>query len=330
MANSTISKHLLTLTLLICTVATFGQIAMEVSLNRTVYMQYEPIYAAVTLRNDSGRALPFGSNPKLQGFLLFEIRDSKNRVVPKRPGMEINTTGLLLRAGEIKNLVIPVSKYYDLDAIGNYRIIAYVSHAQLEQEYQSKEVSFSIGNGVTIWSKQVGIPDLTGNGEDKTVERTYSIRSISEGPDRFYYLVVEDNQKVYGVMRIGKRIGVEQFYAEVDMLSRIHLLMPISPRVFHYMSFSLDGACTTNQYWKTTSTIPTLVRDPANGMVTLVGGAIARVGIDFQDPNAGKLTATQLTNEDGESIEAPTPTRSAPRASGLVDLGKEAVTPAEE
>ena len=327
MISHTLLKLLLTPAALVCAAATFAQVAMDLSLNRTVYMQYEPIYAAVTLRNDSGRALAFGHDPKLQGFVLFEIRDSKNNLVPKRPGAEINTTGLLLRAGEIKRLVIPVSKYYNLDPLGTYRMFAYVSHAQLPAEYQSKETRFQVSPGVEVWSKSVVIPDLTGKGEEKSVERTYSIRSMTEGPDRFFYLVVEDNDKVYGVIRIGKRIGQEQFRAEVDMLSRIHLLMPVSPKVFHYLAFALDGTCIANQHWKTTGTIPTLVRDPANGMVTLAGGAVARVGIDFQDPNAGKLTATQLLNENGDPLENTAPLPQPPRSSGLLDLGKEVVNP---
>ena len=239
----------------------------------------------------------------------------------------ISISRLLLRAGEIKRLVIPVSKYYNLDPLGTYRMFAYVSHAQLPAEYQSKETRFQVSPGVEVWSKSVGIPDLTGKGEEKSVERTYSIRSMTEGPDRFFYLVVEDNDKVYGVIRIGKRIGQEQFRAEVDMLSRIHLLMPVSPKVFHYLAFALDGTCIANQHWKTTGTIPTLVRDPANGMVTLAGGAVARVGIDFQDPNAGKLTATQLLNENGDPLENAAPLPQPPRSSGLLDLGKEVVNP---
>ena len=50
-----------------------AQVAMDLTLNRSIYMQYEPIYACVTLRNDSGRPLIFGRKAELQGFLLFEI-----------------------------------------------------------------------------------------------------------------------------------------------------------------------------------------------------------------------------------------------------------------
>ena len=73
------------LTLLICcaAVTASAQIGMDLSLNRTNYMQYEPIYACVTLRNDTARPLLFGKHPKLQGYILFEVTDQRGNIVPK-------------------------------------------------------------------------------------------------------------------------------------------------------------------------------------------------------------------------------------------------------
>jgi hypothetical protein len=80
----------------------FASVGIGLSFNRTVYMQFEPIYACVTLRNDSGRALLFGNDPKLQGFVLFDIQDSKRRVIMKDENKEISVTGLVMGPGEIK------------------------------------------------------------------------------------------------------------------------------------------------------------------------------------------------------------------------------------
>ena len=95
-------KSLLTMLLL---AATFGgisldaQIGMHISVNRTSYMQYEPVFARITLRNDTGKALLFGKSPQLQGFLMLEIR-SGTRLAPKRKGKEISIDGLILGPGE--------------------------------------------------------------------------------------------------------------------------------------------------------------------------------------------------------------------------------------
>ena len=142
--------------------------------------------------------------------------------------------------------------------------------------------------------------NIFGKNAGKAIPRTYTIRSLVEGSNRYYYLIVEDAQKVFGVMRIGRAIGQEKFQAEIDMLSRIHLLMPVSPKVGHYLAFSIDGENIANEYRKTTSTIPSLLRDPVSGTVSLVGGEPARIGIDFKDPSYGKTRASKLIEDDAD------------------------------
>ena len=300
-----------------------AQIGIQVVLNRSVYMQYEPIYACVTLRNDSGRPLLFGNDPKLQGFVLFDIHDERDRAVPKRPDQDISVTGLLLRPGEIRRMVIPINKYYDLDRPQRYRIRAFVSHNLLNDEYQSSEVLFRVETGAVAWSRTVGIPVLGDEADRPGGVRTYSLRTLQESPSTYYYLVIEDNKKIFGVMRVGTRIAHNQIQAEVDMLSRIHLLVPLSAKVFHYLSFSVDGLNIDNSYWKTTDTIPMLYRDPATGKVSRVGGAVARAGIDFRDPRAGMVSAKELLSEDGERPAAPqSAQKPVPPSSQLVDVGQ--------
>ena len=304
--------------------AAWAQIGIEVSLNRTIYMQYEPIYACVSLRNDTGRPLLFGTDPRFQGFVLFDIRDRDGRPVPQRPDTGISVTGLMLRPGEIKRMVIPIHKYYDLDRTGRYTINAFVSHNMLPAEYQSQDVRFRIERGVDVWKRTIGVANID---EDKKNApqrtRTYIIRVMTEAPNKYYYLVVEDDDRVYGVMRVGRVINAERFSAEVDMLSRIHLLMPLSGKVFHYLSFSIEGENVNNSYWKVTNTIPMLYRDPSSGIVSRIGGAEARKGIDFQDPDRGGQTLAQMMTADElrEAENAPPP--AAPRASGKVDLGRD-------
>jgi len=301
--------------------ALMAQIGLEIMLNRKVYMLYEPVYACITIRNDSGRPLLFGKDPRLQGFILFEIKDSNGRVIPQRKGADISVTGLMLGPGEVKRMIIPVDKYYNIDKLDEYAINVFVSHNQLPNEYQSRDTYFRVETGTKVWSRTVGVADVNGSvaGNAPARERTYTIRALTESPSRYYYLLVEDNEKTYGVMRVGKAIGREKFTAEVDMLSRIHLLIPISPKVFHYLSFSIDGETINNSFWKTTNTIPMLYRDPVTGIVSRLGGAEARKGIDFKDPNFGSISAAELLRENQN---APSGLPNAHKAGGLVELGK--------
>ena len=301
-----------------------AQIGIDISLNRNLYMQYEPVYACVSLRNDTGKPLLFGKDPRFQGFVLFEIRDRDGRIVPQKKDTGISVTGLIMRPGEVKRMVIPIHKYYELDKTGRYTVNAFVSHNLLPHEYESRNVNFRIESGLKVWSRTVGLPNID---EDRKTPvnrtRTYTIKMLREGQTQHYYLVVEDDKFTYGVMRIGRQIGCEKYSAEVDMLSRIHLLMPISPKIFHYLSFSIDGENIDNSYWKITSTIPMLYRDPVSGIVNRIGGEEARKGVDFRDPDEGRQSLAQMMTADElrEAENAPPP--AAPRASGRIDLGRD-------
>ena len=302
----------------------WAQIGIDISLNRNLYMQYEPIYACVSLRNDTGKPLLFGQDPRFQGFVLFDIRDRDGKVVPQKKDTGISVTGLIMRPGEVKRMVIPIHKYYDLDKTGRYTVNAFVSHNHLPNEYQSRNVNFRIEDGLKVWSRTVGLPNI--DGDEKTPAnrtRTYTIKMLRDGRAHHYYLVVEDDKFTYGVMRIGRQIGIEKYASEVDMLGRIHLLMPISPKIFHYLSFSIDGENIDNSYWKITSTIPMLYRDPVTGIVNRIGGEEARKGVDFRDPEEGRQSLAQMMTADElrEAEKAPPP--AAPRASGKIDLGRD-------
>ena len=44
-----------TVVLVTLTSSLYGQIGMSIELNRTAYMQFEPVYAKITFRNDTGK-----------------------------------------------------------------------------------------------------------------------------------------------------------------------------------------------------------------------------------------------------------------------------------
>ena len=303
--------------LLLFPVLLFAQLGIKMELNRKDFMLYEPVYACVTLRNDSGKALLFGSNPKLQGFILFDIRDRNNNRIPQRKDAELNVTGFFLGPGETKSITLPLHRYYDLDKSGMYQVRVYVSHNLLEDEYQAKQADFfRIHNGIEVWRTTVGVPDLSDMKQAPAKSRTYSIRALDINGERYFYLVVEDESMVYGVTHIGYQYGQNQFQAQTDMLSRIHLLVPMSHKVFHYLTFGLDGTNIESSYWKKSGTIPGLYRDPESGKVSRIGGVQAHPGVDFKTADRNRFTTEELNRRYMARPGSPL------QDSGVVDIGK--------
>ena len=300
----------------------FGQIGMALEINRNCFLQFEPVYAKITFRNDTGKPLLFGKSPRLQGFLMLEISGVGQKFVSKRPNKEISIDGLILRPGEIRSIIVPVNEFYNIDQVDNYKIHAYISHAMLPKEYKTPDRFFQVEHGATIWKRTVGIPDIYNKSRLQSTERTYEVRTMYDKRRKYYYLVVSDSKNIYGVVRLGHQMGYEKLQIEVDMLSRIHILVPVTPRVFHYLSFSIDGANVNNTFWKTSTTIPQLYRNPKTGIVTRIGGVEAIRGRDFVNPDGTKKPASQiLMDEEIENASrqyGPRPKASQP----MFDLGK--------
>lgn len=293
----------------------YAQVGIQMELNRKDFMLHEPIYACVTLRNDSGKALLFGENPKLQGFILFDIRDTKNNRILQKENAEINVSGLFLGPGEVRSITFPLNHYYNLDKTGSYQVRVYVSHNLLDGEYQSKQVSFlRIHTGVEVWRTTVGLPDLTGSNPGPSKSRSYSVRALDVNGERNYYLVVEDKFTVYGVSHIGHQYSQNELQIQTDMLSRIHLLVPMSHRVYHYLAFDLDGNNIENSYWKKGATIPGLYRDPSSGKVSRLGGDPARAGVDFKVMDQNRLTVQDINKKYIDAQPAV--------SGGIVDIGR--------
>lgn len=272
-----------------------AQVSLELKLSRSVYMQYEAVFAKVKMRNYSGQPLVFGKDDKLHGELLFDVTQGTDGVVPAIQGKQYMLEGTILMPGETKELIVPLSAFFPLGRLGAYRVHAYVKHAQLKDMFRSNECRFEVNPGVVVWSRKVGIPEMLRVSEkiDNTIkDRTYSLRMLVENATKYYYLVIEDGKTIYSVIRIGREIGMERYKVEVDMLSRLHILMPISPKIFRYIVVNINGKPEIDRYMKTTKTIPSLVYDAATGQVIVTGGAEALPGIDYDAP---------ITSPEGKS-----------------------------
>ena len=282
-----------------------AQIAIDLSMNRQNYIQFEKVFAKVVMRNDSGHAIAFGHDEKLQGELLFEIRDSLNVPVKKITQATPPMVGTILKAGETKEFIVPITRYYNLNVPGKYKIMAYVTHALLKDEYRSNDCFFNVSEGHLLWSRSVGIPEFlnvaaktkddSGDKDKKIGTRLFNIRTIYEGSRRVYYLVVEDDKTVFSIKRFGLEIGDEQPQFDTDNFSRLHILLPLSPRIFSYFVFDIKGVLEKREVYKKTTTIPTLVNDPKNGSIILAGGELAKQGVDYKDS----------TEEKAEKPESP-------------------------
>lgn len=267
-------RLLLTLTLLLTAVAVQAQVALSLKLGRRNFLQYEPIIATVTLRNDSAQVLVFGEDPRLRGTLRFEITGRKE-VVRSRVS-EQSLVGLVLRAGETKEIKLRLSDYYDLTNPAIYRGHVYISHPQLETGFRSPDITFQVRPGVEVWKATLGVPDLlqenTTGSKKKIKTRSYRLLSLSESTEKYYYLQIEDSKNIYALHCLGQSMLEVRTECETDMLSNLHILFPLTTQNYRYFVFDIDGRVLEQCIYHVSGTKPGLFHNTETGEVTVVGG----------------------------------------------------------
>ncbi len=267
--------------MLLVSASSQAQVSLTVAINRANYLLYETIYAKVVLRNYSGQALTFSDNAEASGALKFTIDLPDHTKAEVRKGAYNALVGTIIKPGATEEVLVPVTSSYVITKPGNYRIKAILNHKLLDKEYQSEACTFSICNGLPVWERTMGVPDLFKKTPDEVLPpRKSKIVTFNDGRDKVYCLILEDSKYVYGVARIGSDIGNFPPSCEVDGLCRTHVILQVSPNVFSYFIYDINCELREKEVYVKTKTIPTLILDNKEGGVVVVGG---RKGVKDQD-----------------------------------------------
>ncbi|MBN2643617.1 MAG: hypothetical protein JXR78_18340 [Victivallales bacterium] len=292
---------------MICTVN--AQVAVSVSMNHGNLMAYEPVFAKVSLRNFSGHPLVFGKSEMMTGSINFEIKGPRGELImPIDRNVMPTISGLLIESGKREEIIIQLSRYYPLFNTGRYSLRAYISHPQLKKSYQSDRISFSISSGIMIWEHMVGVPDIEGKRDKKEQipQRNYKISSLYDNNRNYYYLTVEDDTHIYSVRRIGVEMSMSRPQCEIDRLSRLHVLLATTPRIYSYFIFDHDGKLEHEAVYRKSDTTPLLVRNLVSGSVSLSGGELAKKGVDYgveEDNSFGQIPGSTPSSEAQKQLQ---------------------------
>lgn len=282
-------KNLAIILALLIPSALFAQIGVGLAINQESYLLYENIIAKITIRNQSGKALIFSDEDKVDspsGSVEFII-SGPGGIKAERKNINYNPmSGFVLAPGAEQTVVIPVNKLYIIDKPGSYTIKAIVKHNNLPSGYESGVTSFAIFNGIVIWQKELGVPRLYyKEGEPEPLPRTVKILNFYDKKNKYVAIMIEDEQKVYNVKRIGYDIGNVKPKIENDMLNRTHILLQISPPVYCHFIFDINCELESRDVYAKTDTTPYFVTDPDDGSVMVLGGRKAIKDVDYTEEN---------------------------------------------
>ena len=281
-----VMKKILFLLLMLAGLQVFAQITINIKPSHTDFMKYDAVRIRVYLKNYSSMPIAFGQNEKIRGDLDFIVYHRNRKLVNRYPSKKTILSGIILKPGETRTITINLANYFPLQERGDYTVMAILKHPRFTKNYRSNETTFRVGDGTLYWTRTFGIPDYTGRTsyKDKIQPRTYNVKIFNNGIAQIYFLVVEDDDKVYAVKRLGFNLGSE-YRPEllVDSTARFHAMLQITPKVFIYYRYNFDGKLEKRQVYMRTTTKPLLLVSPADGSVIVDGGRVAVKDTDYEE-----------------------------------------------
>ncbi|NOY75348.1 MAG: hypothetical protein GXP32_06110 [Kiritimatiellaeota bacterium] len=195
--------------------------------------------------------------------------------------------GKIIKPGATGEIIVRISDMYNLSRPGSYSLHAVISHPTLPSSYKSNETYLSVFNGIVVWKRLVGVPDvLNEHSGEKVKTRLVKILNFYDGVKKLYALKIEDDKYVYGVRRLQEDVDSSMPEVEIDGLSKVHIFIQISAKVFTYHVYDLKcNLITFERYRKDDNGNPRMVRDKDSGTISIFGGERAVKGRDFTEEN---------------------------------------------
>ena len=284
------------LTFLFFALSASAQLQIGLKIPAVKLIQYEPVPAELTIVNNSGTQLIFGSK-KLSGHVEFLIIDRFDRVIKsfketaqlraKKVGKKTKkdvfnpAKGLILGAGETKTLKLTLNKHFPLSRAGEYKIIARIRHQKLGRYFfETKPQRLAVERGVQEAHKGFGVPDPTDT--NKIIPRQYSIMSYQKETGDIFTIKIYDKNFIYAVHRLGPKVSGISITHNVDAFSNIHTLVQMKPKIFRHTIFTNKGKIKQEKYYKASFDFsPQLHRDTNLGKVSIIRGIPAVEGVDY-------------------------------------------------
>jgi hypothetical protein len=251
-SSPTTMKNLLPLLLLMLgTSLGWGQVSIQLDIERMQCLAHERVKGVVTITNRSGGELAFES--KVSGgvsrsWLSFSMRDSAGRPKP----LLVNSVfrKAILPAGRSISREVDLSHLFSVSNVGNYAVTAHVT--QLDSEgstYTSNSGHFTVGGGTTLYTQNFGVP------KSPASKRTYNVITFNDGRRTSIYAQVMNSTtgRSISTFRLSEYLSFSRPQMALDTKNQLNILYLANPEIFVHATVNQDGMMTGTQYFKRTN-----------------------------------------------------------------------------
>ncbi len=237
-----------------------AQIEVVLTVDPVRALLYEPVYAKVVIRNNTGSVLPFDAESGSARF-SFDLERNRNVAVKQNDRTPLLFGIKLVPAGTSTN-VYRLTSLYDMQSRGLYKVRAYVEWNNIL--FSSPPVELEMLKGFEIARVIAGVPGEQG------AMRVYVLEYLTQERGEQVYLRIEDanSSTVYGMHKLGHIVRVRKPEMKVDEAGNAHVLFQTMAMVYIHTAFTPYGVQLFSRGYEDKNNKIDLVSLP-NGQVTV-------------------------------------------------------------
>ena len=256
-----------------------AQVTVDVTMAQEQFLPGEALPVAVNIVNHSGQPIHLGTTPD---WLTFNVESSESFVVTKLS--EVPVAGAFdLESSQMGTKRANLQPYFIVSKPGRYKIIATLHIPDWSATMASPAKYFDVINGADLWSQDFGLPPAAGMTNAVPEIRKYTLVEANylTSQLRLYVRVTDAaDAQVFKVAPLGTLVSFSHPEAQVDRMSRLHVLWQTGAQAFTYCLVNADGGLVKQEIYDYFTTRPRLDIN-ANGEIIVTGGTQRRHAADY-------------------------------------------------
>ena len=252
-----------------------AQVSVDLALDQDQFLPGESLVVGVRITNFSGQTLHLGKD---SDWLHITLEGRDDYVVPTTADLPVQGE-FDVESSKIVTRRVDVAPCFALTRPGRYTVSATVKLKDWNKELVSKQKSFDIIAGTTLWEQDVGVSAPAASHRPPEV-RKYALQQAIHLKRMKLYVRVTDQagSRVFRVFPIGPLISFSSPEHQIDKSSNLHVLYQTGAKSFNYSVINPDGKLLVRQTYEYTDTRP-ILRVDKEGRI-YVGGGGRRVSSD--------------------------------------------------
>jgi hypothetical protein len=245
-----------------------AQVSVEVMLGQDQFLPGETLPVAVKITNRSGQTLHFGTEAN---WLTFSVESEDGGIVIKKS--EVPVPGEFdLESSQLGIKRVDLAPYFGLNKPGRYKITATLRIKNWAAVINSAPKIFDVINGVNLWSQDFGMPSAA-SGQPEVRKFTLVQANYLRSQLQLYVRVTDAEEvRIFKVATLGSLVSFSQPEAQVDRLSRLHVLWQAGAQSFNCVRVNADGEVERRDIYDNFNNVRPHFVMSETGEVTVVGG----------------------------------------------------------